>query len=87
MKKETKDIFMYTLAGLVITYAFAFLFMLFFKEIPDKNRDIITTLSGILVGGGFATVLGYFFQTNKSSADKTEIIAKSLPVNSNTTVN
>ncbi len=76
---------MYVLAGLVITYAFAFLFMLFFKTIPAANKDIITTLSGIIVGSGFMAVINYFFGSTKGSADKTQMIANSQPIPTQTT--
>ena len=81
MTKETKDKFMYALAGITITYAFVFLTMLLFFEIPDKNKDIIMILSGQLVVASSAAVYTYFFGSTKGSADKTEMLANSIPIN------
>jgi len=81
MTKETKDKFMYWLAGITLTYAFLFLSMLLFFEIPEKNKDIIMILSGQLVVAGSAAVYTYFFGSTKGSADKTEMIANSVPIN------
>jgi len=79
MNKKYKDIFMYALAGLIITYSFTFLFFLLFKEIPAKNEQIVSILSGGMVVAGFAAVTAYFFGSTKGSSEKTEMIAKSSP--------
>ncbi len=76
MQKWIKDLFMYILAGLVVSYTFVFLYVLMFHKIPIENRDIVTTLSGVVVGGGFTSVIMYFFGTSKSSSDKNELLKK-----------
>lgn len=81
MNKRTEKIIVYIFAGVIVTYAFVFLYMLLWKTIPEGNRDVVTTLSGMIVGGGFTAIISYFFGSTKGSADKTEIIANSSPVN------
>ncbi len=80
MNKHTKDVFMYVLAGVIMTYAFTFMTMMLFFAIPTQNKDIVMILSGQLVVGGAAAVYSYFFGSTKGSADKTEMIAKSAPI-------
>lgn len=75
-KKDIKDAFMYVLAALVVTYAFIFLYMLFFYEIPTTNRDIVTTLSGAIVSGGFTAIIMYFFGSSRGSAAKDEAMTE-----------
>ena len=75
-RRDIKDTFMYALAALVVTYAFIFLYILLYKSIPDGNRDIITTLSGIIVGGGFTSVTMYFFGSSRGSAAKDEAMTE-----------
>jgi sugar phosphate permease len=67
---KPKEIFMYVLAGVIITYAFVYLFLLLFKVIPETNRETINLLSGQLVVSGALAVIFYFFGSSKGSHDK-----------------
>jgi uncharacterized membrane protein len=75
--KKAKDIFMYSFAAVVMAMLVLFMYILIFKELPEKNRDIIYLLSGIAFGWG-SMIVGYFFSTSKSSQDKSDTIAKVL---------
>jgi len=78
MKTSWKDIFMYTLAALVVTYSFVWLYILLFVEMPLQNREVINLLSGQVVVAGYLIVLNYMFGTSKSSADKDKTIDRKL---------
>lgn len=75
---KAKDIFQYALAAVVIIGWFILFGMIFFKVIPPDNAAAANQMFGALTMA-VATVIAYFFGTNKNSAAKTEMLYKSTP--------
>lgn len=83
MSRDTKDIFMYSLAAFS-TLAFTVLCVaLFIYKLPTENHDI-----AVILLGQFAAievmVYTYFFGSSKSSADQRDVqnrVAESLASN------
>ncbi len=73
--KNIKEIYMYLLGLVVIIGFFIVLYVIFKKELPSSNKDLALILFGVL-GSKFGDVIGYFFGSSKSSADKTELLNK-----------
>lgn len=76
-KSLWKEIFMYSLAGLVVAGEIAmiiFLILLWKGGVATENANIINLIYGLCIAyhSGFMIVLGYFFGSSKGSADKTE---------------
>lgn len=67
---KAKEVFMYALAGVIISYAYVWMYVLLFKPIPAENREMINLLSGQLVVAGSLAVIYYFFGSSKGSHDK-----------------
>ena len=79
---KPKDIFQYTLAAVIIL-GWLYLFrMIFVSTIPVANQAMANQMFGALTMA-VATVVSYFFGTNKESAAKTEMLYKSTPTNEN----
>ena len=76
MNKASKDVFMYTLAGLVMVLLFGSLYVIFFIPIPMENKELAYMGFGLAMGWG-TLVLNYFFGSTKGSSEKTEMIYKS----------
>lgn len=74
--KLPKNLFMYIFAYLVILLLFVFVGILLFKPIILDNKEIIYTSFGLLLGWG-TSIVGYYFGSSKSSADKTDILNSS----------
>jgi hypothetical protein len=66
--------FVYYLSIGLISGALLFDFLLFFKTVPDINRDMINMALGTLNSLGFASVVTFFLGSSKSSQQKTDII-------------
>lgn len=49
----------------VIFFSFAFLFALIFREIPKGNVEIVSMLTGVIIGTCIAGVVSYFFNYKK----------------------
>jgi len=79
MKKETKDIFMYALAGLTAIITLILIIVVFFREVPDKNKDIAFMMLGQFMGID-VMVYSYFFGSSKSSADQHEATNRAAEV-------
>ena len=82
---NTKDMFQYCLAGLIIIgeiVMLGFLLMLWKKGVSTTDQNVVNLIFGISMAyhSGFMMVLGYFFLSNKDSARKTEMIHNSTPV-------
>ena len=71
---KIKEVYMYLLGAVVVALCFFLAYLLILTPVPDSNRDIINVAFGLILGWGGA-VVGYFFGTSKSSAEKTKIIA------------
>jgi hypothetical protein len=75
MNDSTKERFMYALAGLVVLFGFSICVLLYFFKIPEGNENAVMLAIGqFLTFVGF--VIGYYFGSSKSSADKTALLSK-----------
>lgn len=62
--------FIYYLTTGVFLFSAAVVLLLFFQEIPEKNRDVINFILGVVVGTGLTGIFNYFFGSSKGSSDK-----------------
>jgi len=72
---KTSQIPMFVLGGLIVIGFFVLLGLLIFIDVPQANSDLLNLVVGSLIAS-FTTIVGYFFGSSKSSADKTEILNK-----------
>ena len=75
MKEFIKEGYMYLLGAIIVVGFFLLLYLLVYQQIPIENKDILNIVVGALIGS-FTTVVGYFYGSSKSSADKTEMLKK-----------
>ena len=80
MTRSAKDIFQYSLAVVIIVGYYIVLWKFMTSVVPTENSGSLNILVGGL-GTMVGMVVGYFFATSKSSAEKTAIIANSTPNN------
>ena len=73
MKKENKEIYMYSLGALIVIAFFATIYLLAKVEMPLTNKDLLLIVIGALVAK-FGDVVAYFFGSSKGSADKNEML-------------
>ena len=69
-----KDINLYVLAWTIVTGFFISVGTLMFVSLPETSSQAVFLLCGALIAG-FGSVIHYFFGTNKSSGDKTALLA------------
>jgi ABC-type tungstate transport system substrate-binding protein len=69
LKKITKQDIRNTLATAWTALSFIFLFKLLSREIPEGNRDVVTTIAGVIIGQLIA-IIGFYFGQSKSEIDK-----------------
>ena len=69
------DVNLYLLAWTIVIGFFALVATMIFVELPNSSNDVIFMLFGSLAAG-FGSVIGYFFGSSKSSADKTVLMSK-----------
>lgn len=62
-------------AGMML-FSFTWFTLLLFIDVPEANREIISTASGFFLGTGLALILQYHFGSSQGSSDKTEMMAK-----------
>lgn len=74
MNPKLKEIVMYLLGGFIVGVSATVVGLLIFYPVPDGNKDIVNIALGTLLGMA-VTVVGYFYGSSKSSADKTELIS------------
>ena len=77
ISKESTNLaknFVYYLSIGVFSFSALTVLLLFFIEIPDKNRDVINFILGVLVGTGLTGIFNYFFGSSKGSSDKLKLI-------------
>jgi uncharacterized membrane protein len=67
--------FIYYLAGSVFLFSMVIVLLLFFKEIPEKNRDVVNFILGVIIGTGLTGIFNYFFGSSKGSKDKEELLS------------
>ncbi len=68
MKEGTKEIYMYALGGIIMLGFFG---IIVFKL--SKGEDIQLEIGALIAA--FATVVGFFFGSSKSSSEKTKMLA------------
>jgi Tfp pilus assembly protein PilN len=75
MEERTKQIFMYALAAVIVIFGFLICALLYFFKIPEGNENALMLAIGqFLTFVGF--VVGYYFGSSKTSADKSEAMSK-----------
>lgn len=77
---KAKDIAMYVLGAVIAIGFFATLIYMIGKGTYESSVNLIV---GALVGS-FTTVVAFFYGSSKTSADKTEMIYKSTPIQDGT---
>ena len=70
---KAKDVFTYSLGGLIVLGFFVLLALLVMSAVPDQNMDLLNLVVGALIGS-FATVVGYFYGSSAGSAAKNEML-------------
>jgi hypothetical protein len=78
MESKSKEIYMYILGALIVLGIFSIIGLLLFNPMPEVNEQLLTLLLGVFAAK-FADVVGYFFGSSKSSADKTALLSKETP--------
>ena len=59
--------FIYYLTIAVFSFSALIVIMLFFVEMPEKNRDVINFILGVVVGTGLTGIFQYFFGSSAGS--------------------
>jgi hypothetical protein len=70
-----RDYNLYMLAWFVVLGFFGLCFALMQMALPPGQNEVIFMLFGA-ISSGFGQVLGFFFGSSKSSADKTQLLGK-----------
>ena len=78
-----RDIFMYSLGGIIVMAFFAVIIVLLTIEMPKSNENMLYILLGALVAK-FGDVVNYFYGSSKSSSDKNEMIERQIERNNGT---
>ena len=68
--------FVYYISIAVFIFSAVIVLLLFFIEIPDKNRDVVNFILGVVIGTGLTQIFQYFFGSSQGSKDKSEEIQK-----------
>ena len=76
--KNTREIYGYILAAIILLGYFALIGCILFKEIPPENKEIATGLFSTMTVM-VVLVVKFFFDGNKESATRTEMLYKSTP--------
>jgi uncharacterized protein YacL len=73
--KIGKDLYQNILGAMIGIVLCVLIFLLFTKEIPQANMNILLLIIGSLISA-FTTVVQYHFGSSKGSADKDKILRK-----------
>lgn len=73
--KMGKDVYQNVLGGMIGVVLCILIFLLFTREIPQPNMNILLLIIGSLISA-FTTVVQYHFGSSKGSADKDKILRK-----------
>lgn len=81
MSAAAKEIFMYILGAIMILgelFIVGFLLYIWKAGASTVDQNVINLVYGMALGfhSGFMLVLGYFYGSSKSSADKTALMAE-----------
>jgi hypothetical protein len=68
---------------LIVACTIGLVLLLYFVPIPDGNREIAYAVLGVLLTG-LNTVLNFYRGSSKGSADKTDVLIKSLKTHEKT---
>jgi len=68
--------FIYYLTIAVFAFSAGVVILLFFKQIPEENRDVINFILGVVVGTGLTGVFNYFYGSSQGSKDKDVFLKK-----------
>lgn len=71
--KTTKEIFMYALGALIVIGFFGILIFLVKQNVYEGTINLAV---GALIAA-FGTIVGYFYGSSKSSAEKTDLLKNS----------
>jgi hypothetical protein len=85
MNKKLKEIYMYILGAIIALGVFVLIGMLVVVVLKHPESPLLPVLT-MAVGSlitAFGTIVNFFYGSSKSSSEKTDIIAKSGPVNMN----
>ena len=66
--------FIYYLASGVFIFSAILVFLLFFVEIPESNKDVVNFILGIIIGTGLSQIFQFFFGSSKGSKDKEDFM-------------
>jgi len=72
---KAKNIFQYSLGGLIVIGFFVLMYLLLAQAVPEQNKDILNIVVGALIGS-FTSIVGYFYGSSLGSADKNELLKK-----------
>jgi hypothetical protein len=78
MQASTQSIVPATLTWVIVAGFTTVLALLFIKDVPVANRDIVVYMVGQL-SGFTAAVVAFWFGTTRESSKKTEMLANSAP--------
>jgi hypothetical protein len=81
MQATNKERFMYVLAAIIIAGELAMISLIIYVwrwGAASMDPNIVNLVYALAMGfhSGFMLVLGYFFGSSKSSADKTELLSR-----------
>lgn len=80
--EKLKEIYMYLLGAFIVGCAITATIILVFHQVPETNRDMVNISLGAILGMA-VNVVGYFYGSSKSSADKTESLKNMQPIPEN----
>lgn len=66
--------FIYYYATFITLVTFAFIFVIIFVKIDDKNMRIVDTVLGFLLGVSLSAIIQFFFGSSKGSSEKQQHI-------------
>jgi drug/metabolite transporter (DMT)-like permease len=72
---KAKNIFQYSLGGLIVIGFFVLMYLLLAQAVPEQNKDILNIVVGALIGS-FTSIVGYFYGSSLGSADKNDLLRK-----------
>ena len=77
MGDKGKELYMYILGALVVIAAFAVVVIMLFVPVPSTSNNAVMLGLGTLLSLA-VSVVGYFFGSSKSSADKNEMLGTAV---------
>lgn len=66
------------IALFIVLFAFTFLFTLLHYAVPPANKDIINTVTGLVIAT-ISGVTGFYFGSSKNESDSKKVIADPHP--------